>query len=687
MDSPLEIGIDIGGTFTDVVAYTSDHQVLLLKVPTSSRAPAEAVRTAVDELKRSWGIEPHRITRLLHGTTLATNAVLERKGARVGLLTTKGFRDVLEIGRGLRHAVYEAILAPATPAFLAPGTRRKEVVERIAADGAVLVPLEEDSVRRSMEALAVERVGAIAVCFLFSFLNRTHEQRTRELIEARDPDLSVSLSSEVDPAFREYERTVATCFDAYLKPVLNDYLLALEGFLSDLGLSIPLQIMQARGGVTTSEIARGHPLRLFLSGPAAGVIGGRVMGKNAGVSDLITLDVGGTSCDIALIQGGEPVVRPEGEISGYPVRVPMIDINTIGAGGGSIAWRDEAGSLRVGPESAGADPGPACYGTGGVEPTVTDASLVLGYLHPDSFAGGALALHPECAHESIETRLAGPLGMSVEDAALGVHRILIAQMAEGVRAVSVRQGIDPRRFTLLAMGGAGPLLATALAEELDIRSVLVPRYAGVLSALGLLAARVEHESACSFLRPLQSLDLAELQGALKGLDAQCAKYMHQQRVPKTAVRIAYSADMCYVGQSYYIEVQLRPEAHAPLARLREEFLLRHESVYGHSADAPIQVVNLRSVHHAFGRDTLEIRPAGEGPSATRAPRVRREARLRGSSRREMVDVYDRGALEGVAAGQITGPAIVEQVDTTTLIAPGWDARMIDDGSMLMRRRA
>ena len=483
----LEIGIDIGGTFTDVVGYTSDHEILLLKVPTSSSAPTEAVRAAVGELLQTWGVEPHQISRFLHGTTLATNAVLERKGARIGLLTTQGFRDVLEIGRGLRHAVYEAILDPATPAFLAPGTRRKEVVERVAADGSVLVPLSEESVRRSVEALEAEQVGAIAVCYLFSFLNRAHEHRTRELIRERHPDLSVSLSCEVDPAFREYERTVATCFDAYLKPVLNAYLRALEGFLSDIELSIPLQIMQARGGVTTSEIARGHPLRLFLSGPAAGVIGGRVIGENAGVADLITLDVGGTSCDIALIRDGEPVVRAEGAVAGYPVRVPMIDVNTIGAGGGSIAWLDEAGSLRVGPESAGAEPGPACYGKGGVEPTVTDASLVLGYLQPAAFAGGALTLQPDRAHESIENRLAGPLGLSVEDAALGIHRILIAQMAEGVRAVSIRQGIDPRQFTLLAMGGAGPLLATALAEELDIRSVLVPRHAGVLSAVGLLS--------------------------------------------------------------------------------------------------------------------------------------------------------------------------------------------------------
>ena len=339
----------------------------------------------------------------------------------------------------------------------------------------------------------------------------------------------------------------------------------------------------------------------------------------------------------------------------------------------------------MGPESAGAEPGPACYAKGGVEPTVTDASLVLGYLHPDSFAGGALSLQSERSRESIENRLAEPMGMSVEDAALGIHRILIAQMAEGIRAVSIRQGIDPRQFTLLAMGGAGPLLATALAEELDIRSVLVPRYAGVLSAVGLLAARVEHESACAFLRALQGLDIEELTAALEGLDVQCANYMRRQRVPEDATRITHSADMCYVGQSYYIEVPLRADSDEALERLREEFLLRHERVYGHSSDAPVQIVNLRSVHDAFGRDVLEIRRAREHKRAPTAPRARREVRLRGSSRREPVDVYAREALRDSAPDPVAGPAIVEQMDTTTVIGRDWNARMIHDGSMLMTR--
>jgi N-methylhydantoinase A/oxoprolinase/acetone carboxylase beta subunit len=375
----IEIGVDIGGTFTDVVCRDSDGVVRLVKIPTTRSNPSAGVGAALELMRRDWSIPAQAITRFVHGTTAATNAVLEGKGAKIGLLTTEGFRDVLEIGRQMRHAMYDLMLEPEAAGFLAPGHLRKEVRERVTATGAVLVPLDEASVERAVGELKAEGVAAIAVSLLFSFLNPAHEIRIREIIERLAPDLMVSLSSEVDPAFREYERTCVTAFDAYLKPVVDRYLASMERDLARAGVKAPLQIMQSRGGIASSRIARRRPVRLFLSGPAAGVMGGLDVGQALGLDDLITVDVGGTSCDIALVSGGRPLIRSEGAIGGYTVRVPMVDVNAIGAGGGSIAWIDDAGSLRVGPESAGSEPGPACYDRGGKEPTVTDASILLGY--------------------------------------------------------------------------------------------------------------------------------------------------------------------------------------------------------------------------------------------------------------------------------------------------------------------
>src|SRR6185437_2893971 len=405
---------------------------------------------------------------------------------------------------------YDLRLKPETPVFLAPGALRKEVQERLTAKGDVLVALDERSVVDAVDALAAEGVEAIAVSYLFSFLNPAHERRTREIVAERHPKLMVSLSSEVDPAFREYERTCVTAFDAYIKPVVGRYLESMEQDLANGGVRTPLQIMQSRGGISSSTIARQRPVRLFLSGPAAGVIGGLEVGRAAGIEDLITVDIGGTSCDIALISRGQPLIRAEGDIGGYSVRVPMVDVNAIGSGGGSIAWIDGAGSLRVGPESAGSEPGPASYGRGGKRATVTDASIVLGYINPDYFAAGSLKLAPELARKAIKEKIADPLKMSVEEAALGIHRVVNAQMAEAIRLVSIGRGIDPRAYTLLPLGGGGSLHATALARELGIRRIAVPPHPGVLSATGLLFAPIEHEVSTAFPRALGGVVWADV---------------------------------------------------------------------------------------------------------------------------------------------------------------------------------
>ncbi|HSU05931.1 MAG TPA: hydantoinase/oxoprolinase family protein [Acetobacteraceae bacterium] len=677
----MEIGVDIGGTFTDVVCRVRGEPMRALKIPTTRGNPSVAVLHALSQLSARFGITPESIDRFLHGTTIATNAVLERKGAKIGLIASRGFRDVLEIGFQLRTELYRVMLEPGAPVFLAPRALRREAIEQVSSTGDVIVPLDEVSVCRAADELAAEGVQAIAVCYIFSFLHPAHEQRTRELIASRHPDILVSLSSDVDPAFREYERTAVTAFDAYMKPVVGRYLERLEAGLAQAGVRAPLQVMQSRGGLAGTFVARRRPVRLFLSGPAAGVIGGAMVGRAVQRRDLITIDVGGTSSDIAVVEDGRPVIRAEGSIGGYSVRVPMVDVNAIGAGGGSIAWLDGAGGLRVGPHSAGSDPGPACYGTGGEQPTVTDASVVLGWLDPVYFVGGAMRLDAARAREAIERVIAAPLGMTAEQAALGIHRVVNAQMVEGIRLVSVRRGLDPRRFTLVALGGAGPLHATSLATELEIGSILIPRHPGVLSAAGLLAAPVEHEVSAAFPHPLQGLEFADVQRGLDTLDARCAELMAAEALGGAAVSVQYSADMWYIGQSYHLEVPLDAGAPDPLGALHRDFLALHDRIYGHSTEQPVAIVNLRTVHRAGGSNQAE-----DGEYRTHGGEPRKGTRtilVADAPEPVQVPIYDRAAMP--AGMRVTGPAVIEQDDTTTLLEPGWRGTVLENGTLLLER--
>ncbi|MEQ9640412.1 MAG: hydantoinase/oxoprolinase family protein [Alphaproteobacteria bacterium] len=676
------IGVDIGGTFTDVVCLDDQGQLRQLKLSTTRANPSLGVAAALEQMEAVWQVAPADIRRFLHGTTVATNAVLERQGATVGLLTTAGFRDVLEIGRQSRRAMYDIKLRPETPVFLAPRRLRKEVRERIGADGSVVTPLDESDVVAAVDELVAAGVEAVAVCYLFSFLAPRHEQRTAQIIAERHPGLMVSLSSDVDPTFREYERTSVTAFDAYIRPVVARYLADMEQQLSEAGVGAPLQVMQSRGGLASGAVARRRPVRLFLSGPAAGVAGGQMSGAAAGIGDLITVDIGGTSCDIALVDKGRNLIRQVGDIAGFPVRVPMVDVNAIGAGGGSIAWIDDGGGLRVGPRSAGAEPGPACYGRGGDQATVTDASVVLGYIDPGYFAGGTLALQPDLAHEAVRRQVAEPLGLSVEDAALGMHRVLNVQMAEGIRLATVSRGFDPRGFTLVPLGGGGGLHATALADELGIDRVLVPLLPGVLSAIGLLVAPVEHEATAAFGAALDELDPQGLVAALERLDATCAELMRTEQVDASAVEIGYAADICYIGQSYHLEVPFEPGDLAGLSsRLYDAFRAAHDTVYGYAAEAPATLVNLRSVHRAPGAaDIAEIdyRPSGAAP-------VKGHRTVRRGDGPVEAAVYHRMALEPGA--DIAGPAILEQPDTTTLVPRGWSLQVAASGIVHLQREA
>jgi N-methylhydantoinase A/oxoprolinase/acetone carboxylase beta subunit len=596
---------------------------------------------------------------------------------------------VLEIGRQSRTRLYSAILDPETPVFLAPGRRRVGVRERINAQGEVWEPLELEDVEAATIKLKEEGSEAIAISFLFAFVNPAHEIAARDVINRVCPDMPVSLSSEVDPAFREYERTVVTSFDAYVKPIVARYIENLETGLAKGGVHARLRIMQSRGGVMASTLARGRPVRLFLSGPAAGVIGAKIVAGAADHSNVISIDVGGTSSDIALIHQGTPILRAEGRIAGYPVRTSMLDVNAIGSGGGSIAWIDDGGGLRVGPESAGADPGPACYDRGGREATVTDAAVVLGYLNPDNFAGGTLGLDKQLAVAAVQERIADPLSMSVEEAALGIFKVAVTQMAEGVRYVSVRQGFDPRRFALVPMGGAGPLHACALADDLGMTSIVVPPNPGVLSAMGLLAAPIEHEIAGAYAHSLDSVTPEQVKQRLAELDAKCSSLMHDEGIDLNKVTRHHFADICYEGQSYFIQTPLSPERPNFLVECYEAFLKLHDSVYGYAARLPAKFVNLRAVHslenfensralQRFLSGQFITGPTDHGTSSKRPVWF-------SSGPVKTCPIYTRNAVSTL--GSVAGPAIIEQADTTVVVEPGWSCAPHKSGNLIMTRIA
>jgi N-methylhydantoinase A/oxoprolinase/acetone carboxylase beta subunit len=677
MGDGFAVGVDVGGTFTDVVC-TDGEVSAVFKLPSTRDDPSRAVAEALARLATGHGVPPASITRFCHGTTVATNAVLERKGARIGLIATEGFGDILVLGRQMRRQMYDLALKPETPLWLAPQERRVEVRERIAADGTVVIPLDEAGARESIARLLAEGVEAVAVSLLFAFANPAHEQRVAALLAEAAPGLPVSLSSAVDPAFREYERTVVTAFDAYVKPRVATYLGRIGEELAAQGARCGLAVMQSRGGLAGAATALSRPVRLFLSGPAAGLLGATAVAAQDGIGALIAIDVGGTSSDIALVEGGRPTVRQEMSVDGYAIRVPTLDVVSIGAGGGSIAWVDAAGGLRVGPRSAGAEPGPACYGRGGADATVTDASLRLGYLDAADFAGGLLRLSPARAEAAL-AGLAARIGLGVEEAALGIHRVVNAQMADGIRLVSIRRGIDPRGFALVPLGGGGGIHAAALAEELDIGRVLVPRHPGVLAAAGLLVAPVAHEVSAACHLPLAAVTREHLAAAFAELDRAADALMAVDGVAPASAAVRHEADMAYLGQSHTLAVPVELAGGDPLAALAAGFEAAHARINGHATGGPVKLVNLRSVHEALSPLALATPQPEPGASLLGA----RPARLPGMARMAEVAVHARARL---APGDVVaGPAILAQADSTTLVPPGWRAEGLASGSLLLAR--
>jgi N-methylhydantoinase A/oxoprolinase/acetone carboxylase beta subunit len=675
----VQIGVDIGGTFTDIVALADDGRLHLTKVPTTPKDLLRGVADAVEGVLALAGARAPSVARFIHGTTVATNAVLEQTGAVTGVLMTAGFEDVLELGRQKRSRMYDLDMDPETPAFLAPRRRRVGIRERLDARGRVLVPLDEAEVRAEVARLRDEGVQALAVCYLFSFLDPTHERRTRELIRDVAPGVAVSLSSDVDPTFREYERLCVTAFDAYLGPMVGRYLAGLGETLRRLSVPAVPQIMRSRGGIVSAAVAARQPVTLFLSGPAGGVIGARFAAERSGVRDFISLDMGGTSNDVSVVHDGRPVVAAEGRIGPYPVRTPMVDVNTIGAGGGSIAWLDAAGGLRVGPRSAGAEPGPACYGRGGDRPTVTDASLLLGYLNPANFAGGSLRLDVRAAETAVRG-IAGRLGLDLAATAAGIHRVINARMADQIRLMTIQRGYDPREFTLVLLGGAGPVHGVALAEELGLVDVLVPEAPGVLSALGLLAAAIEHQDARTYPGAVDRVDLEAVNALLRDLDATGRARMRDEDAPADAVEVAYTADMRYVGQAYELPVPIPATlTTSAVVGVQAAFHAVHERVYGYArAGQAAEFVNFRAVH-TYRLPTPRIETPVRVRRAAADTRVGERPAYFAPTGFTPTPVYARSRLS--VGSEVPGPAIVEQLDTTVVVPPGWAARVDESGNL------
>jgi N-methylhydantoinase A len=650
------LGVDVGGTFTDLVAL-SEGTLITAKVPSTPRDQSEGVMNAIS----TSDVEPAAVLALAHGMTVATNALLERRGARTALVTTEGFRDVLEIARQNRPALYD--LTHDRPPPLIPRELRFMVAERMGPKGEIS-PLDKDSLKKAITAVEEAEVEAVAVCLLFAFMHPDHESQVGDALREALPDLHVSLSSEVLPEFREYERFSTTAADAYLAPKLAAYFSNLAEKAEEAGVPGPL-IMQSSGGVVPIDDAISDAAGCVLSGPAGGVVGAAYVGEKGGYRDLLTFDMGGTSTDVAPIIAGEAQTTTETVVAGVPIKLPMVDVHTVSAGGGSIAWADPGGALRAGPQSAGAEPGPAAYDKGGEEPTVTDANLFLGYLADGAELGGEVVLRRDLSERALAS-LGNELGLGVEETALGILRVADAEMVRALRVISVERGLDPRDFALLAFGGAGGMHACSLAEELGIETVLLPRAGGVLSALGLAISDLRRDYVNPFLGDLDGVEEEEFEQKFTGMEKTAAGDLDG---PEHTRR----ADLRYGGQSFEIPVDA-----GSFGKLEDRFHAAHEQRYGYRMDdEKVELVNLRliSTVPVEKPELQEPQPEGDAQAGDR------EANFDGEWLR--VAVLDRERMgEG---SEVAGPAIVEFKESTCVVRPGWRGTVDGVGTLVLER--
>jgi N-methylhydantoinase A len=683
------LGVDVGGTHTDLVLLDTDTgELAVAKVASTPKNPALGVLEGLANFVAE-GIPPSQIEFFAHGTTITTNALLEMRGAKVGLLITKGYRAVQEVQNQARDGnLFNYFYSK--PAPIAPQSLTKEIPERCDYAGRVLQPLDKDAVRRAARELKHAGVQSIAVCYLFSFMNPRHEQETRTLLREEFPAVHVSLSSEVLPRIREWPRLSTTLLNAYLEPVIMEYVRHLNQGLDGAGLDTQQRfLMQSNGGVMpfSAAIAGGRTVHTLFSGPAAGAQASAHLAREDARRGLVTLDMGGTSADIAFIEGGTPLEVTESIIARRQVDVPALDMVTISAGGGSIAWVD-GGFLNVGPHSAGADPGPACYARGGLEPTVTDADLVCGYLNPDYFLGGAHKLDVAAACATLKARIADPLHMEVVAAAAGIQRIVDMRMADEIRVFAAKRGVDVSAFTLLPFGGAGGVHAAAVAEELGMRRILVPPRPGAFSALGLLCTDVVHDYIRSDLRSLAEITAEHAEAIFRQLESAARAELDAEGMGVAGARFARELDLRYSGQGYELRIPLAGLFHdrltpASLTAARERFDERHAQIHGHAAnERPVEVVSYRlRVRVAVPKYApLEI-AAPASPRSAAAVKGQRTITLNGATME--ATLYERARLD--VGTSITGPAILEQFDATTLIPPSWSGRVDGHGNLVLTR--
>jgi N-methylhydantoinase A len=691
--SGFRVGVDIGGTFTDIVFLNDRGELHIKKVSSSVDNYARAIVDGITEILRDKGVAVAAVEEVLHATTVASNAILEHKGVRTGLITTQGFRDILELRRLRMPRLYD--LKWEKPAALVDRYLRAEVNERLDEKGNVLVALDPAEVERVLDRLLADGIGALAVCLLHSYVNPAHERQIRDIARHKAPDLLVCISSDVLPEIKEYERTSTTVINAYVLPVVRQYCSRLRADLDGLGITAPLHIMQSNGGLTTVEIAAERPVNIIESGPAAGVVGAQALARKMGLTKIISFDMGGTTAKASIVENGE--VTRSGEYSvgagimigsrlltgaGYLLKVPAIDLAEVGAGGGSHVRIDGGGSLQVGPSSAGAVPGPVCYDIGGAEPTVTDANVILGYLNPDYLVGGELPINARKSWQAFDEKIARRLGLPVEQTAYGTHRIAASNMIRAIKAVSSERGRDVRDYTLFAFGGNGPLFASVVAEALQMRRIVVPPSPGLFSSFGLLYSEIEHHYSRTFWRVLRETDPTLIEAELAGMRQDALAALARQGFADRQTRVRLAASMRYKGQSFELTVPIPegPVTRHSLAALEEAFGQEHEYTYGHRAgpDEPVEIVNLQVVGQGIPDrprvpDTIRIEPDNR-------PRPTRRRAYFGAQRGWIeVPVFARSDL----AKARRGPCIVEEYDATSVVPPDAEAVLDKFGNIII----
>ncbi len=690
----FRVGVDIGGTFTDIVFLGADGEIHTKKISSSVEDYAQAIADGLDQVFGQTGLAAVDVEELRHGTTVASNAILEVKGAKTGLITTKGFRDILEIRNLRMPRLYD--LRWEKPVPLVERYLRVVVDERVNAQGGIDRPLDPKDAGRAVDRLLAEGVEAIAVCLIHSYANPEHELMIKELISKKAPGLPFCISFEVLPEIKEYERTSSTTINAYVMPIVASYLASLREKLGDAGVTVPLLLMQSNGGLTTADEAARLPMNIIESGPAAGVIGAQALARAVGLPNIITFDMGGTTAKASLVEGGEVTRSMEYQVgggimmgsrlltgAGYLLKVPAIDLAEVGAGGGSIVWIDAGGSMQIGPQSAGADPGPVCYDTGGTEPTVTDANVLLGYINPNYLVGGELKLDASKARAVFEDRIAKPLGLSVEHAAYGAHQIAASNMIRAIKSVSTERGRDPREYALFAFGGSGPIFSAGMARELRMKRIMVPPSPGLFSSFGLLYADVEHHYSRTFQHLLRKIDLGELNRIWDQMVDGALDQLAVDGFSEGKRQVRRTASMHYQGQTFELTVPVPdgPIDEKAVAVLEESFSREHERTYGHraGADEPLELVNMQVV----GYGVSERSRVPERIFATRAgaadPLPPRQVYFGPEAGWRETPILRRSNLETPRLG----PCIVEEYDATVVIPPDSKAELDAYGNILI----